>query len=436
MRRACVLLLTWFAVLGVVEEKAAAKTHPLRPSTHVGTTYSFGLRALHGDATDVVSGRVMVGTSRRRTLSRTTLRKAIRRGTLTVRVRRVKGRRVRLMVRVDDRHPSSPPRLAAAGGAGAATLSWGPARDDVGVTAYRIARDGTTVATLPGSTRSWSDSGLQVGRTYRYTARAVDRVGKRSRPATTTVTVTAAAVVQPPGGAAAPSPSGQAIPAGDLPGWQLTFSDDFTTNVPLGRFPSAVSSRWQTYDEGAADTSGIGSHSPSRVLSVHDGVLDWFLHSEGGRPLVAAALPRMAAQRYGRYAVRFRSDPLLDYKAAWLLWPNSGVWPRDGEIDFPEGGFAGTFCAFAHHQGATTGSDQDAFCNLATFADWHTAIIEWTAGEVRFILDGQVVGVSTDRVPNTAMNWVLQSETAGAPAPSPALQGHVTIDWVAAWRPA
>ena len=33
------------------------------------------------------------------------------------------------------------------------------------------------------------------------------------------------------------------------------------------------------------------------------------------------------------------------------------------------------------------------------------------------------------------MNWVLQSETAGAPAPSPSIQGHVTIDWVAAWRP-
>ena len=192
-------------------------------ATDVGTTYSFGLRALHGDATDVVSGRVMVGTSRRRTLSRATLRKAIRRGTLTVRVRRVKGRRVRLMVRVDDRRPSSPPQLASAGGAGAATLSWGRASDDVGVTAYRIARDGTTVATLPGAARSWSDSGLQVGRTYRYTARAVDRVGKRSLPATTTVTVTAAGAVQAPGGAAAPSPSGQAIPAADLPGWQLTF---------------------------------------------------------------------------------------------------------------------------------------------------------------------------------------------------------------------
>ena len=105
MRRACVLLLTWFAVLGVVEEKAAAKTHPLRPSTHVGTTYSFGLRALRGDATDVVSGRVIVGTSRRRTLAQGDARKAIRRGTLRC-ASDASGPPVRLMVRVDDRRPS------------------------------------------------------------------------------------------------------------------------------------------------------------------------------------------------------------------------------------------------------------------------------------------------------------------------------------------
>ncbi len=211
MRRACVLLLTWFAVLGVVEENAAAKTHRLRPSDHVGTTYSFGLRTLSRSARNVVSGRLMVGTSRRRTLSRTTLRRAIRRGRLTVRVRKVGSRRVRLFVRVDERRPSRPRGLAAAGGAANATLTWRRSSDDVGVTGYRIARDGTTVATAAGSARSWTDSGLQGGRSYRYTVRAVDRVGKRSRPASATVTVGASDAAQAPS-AAAPSPSGRPPP--------------------------------------------------------------------------------------------------------------------------------------------------------------------------------------------------------------------------------
>jgi len=36
-------------------------------------------------------------------------------------------------------------------------------------------------------------------------------------------------------------PSGQAMPVGNLPGWTQIFTDDFTTNVPLGSFPEAVS---------------------------------------------------------------------------------------------------------------------------------------------------------------------------------------------------
>ena len=38
------------------------------------------------------------------------------------------------------------------------------------------------------------------------------------------------------------------------------------------------------------------------------------------------------------------------YKVAWLLWPKSGVWPRDGEIDFPEADLIGTISAFMHRQ--------------------------------------------------------------------------------------
>jgi hypothetical protein len=34
--------------------------------------------------------------------------------------------------------------------------------------------------------------------------------------------------------------------------------------------------------------------------------------------------------------VRFKTDSMHGYKGAWLLWPASEVWPRDGEIDFPE----------------------------------------------------------------------------------------------------
>jgi beta-glucanase (GH16 family) len=222
------------------------------------------------------------------------------------------------------------------------------------------------------------------------------------------------------------------MPGGDLPGWRLRFADDFTTDVPTGAFPAAVASRWSAYQD-RADTSGRGLYAPDHVLSQHDGLLDWHMRTLQGQPMVSAALPmRGAAQSYGRYAVRFRSDPLPGYKVAWLLWP-TGSWPGDGEIDFPEGDLDSSFCGYVHHQGATSGTDQDAFCGLGVFSTWHTAVIEWSPGLVELILDGRVVGRTTDRVPSGPMFWVLQSETSLGAAPSPSTSGHILLDWAVMW---
>lgn len=240
----------------------------------------------------------------------------------------------------------------------------------------------------------------------------------------------------------APAPpsntSGVPMPTGNLPGWTMVFSDDFTTNVPLGSFPSAVSSKWSAYPSPWRDTSSKGMYAPEKTVSIANSMMDIWLHTENGVPLVAAPVPLLSGgndQLYGRYAVRFRADPIDGYKAAWLLWPQSNVWPRDGEIDFPEGELDGTIHAFMHRMNATQGSDQDAFPTNQGFNAWHTAVIEWTPSSVTFILDGTVIGRSTSRIPSTPMHWVLQTETSLTSAyPPPSIQGHVQIDWVAAWR--
>jgi hypothetical protein len=248
----------------------------------------------------------------------------------------------------------------------------------------------------------------------------------------------------PPGGGqvsapGAASPSGQPPPAGDLPGWHQVFLDDFNTPVPLGSFPAAVSNTWWAYPSTAHDTTGNGRYDPEKVVSIGGGIMNMFIHTEGGEHLVAAPVPKVTAspkygQLYGRYAVRFRADALPGYKTAWLLWPDSEHWPGDGEIDFPEANLDETIKGYVHHVGASSGSDQDAFSTSARYPDWHTAVIEWTPGKVVFTLDGQVIGQTTDRIPNSPMHWVLQTETAlTGPAPSNSTQGNVQIDWVAAW---
>ena len=129
---------------------------------------------------------------------------------------------------------------------------------------------------------------------------------------------------------------------------------------------------------------------PSKVLSVHNGVLDYFIHSENGKHEVAAPwLTGTQGMKYGRYSIRFRADSLPGYKTAWLLWPDSESWPNDGEVDFPEGNLAkgSTINAFAHY--ASSRGGQDAFPTKTSYAGWHTVTVEWVPGKITFVLDNK-----------------------------------------------
>ena len=243
-----------------------------------------------------------------------------------------------------------------------------------------------------------------------------------------------------PAAAVTSNASGQPMPVGDLPGWHQVFAEDFATPVPLGSFPGSVySGRWGVYQDGWTDNPGDGVYMPSRVDSVAGGALDYWFHTENGQHLIAASVPLLPGgqdQLYGRYAVRFRVDPIPGYKMSFLLWPQSETWPRDGEIDFPEGDFTGRFSAYTHHQGATSGGDQDAFeTGPMNDGGWHTAVTEWTPTAVRYTLDGALIGVSTASIPNTPMHWVLQTgRIAGEPV-ADTVAGHMQIDWATVYAP-
>lgn len=217
------------------------------------------------------------------------------------------------------------------------------------------------------------------------------------------------------------------------------FNDDFTTSVSRGDFPAAVSGTWTAYPDSWRDTSKHGVYSPD-IMSFHDSMMDIHLHTSDGKHKVAAPVPLIPdatmgnQQLYGRYAVRFRADAVAGYKTAWLLWPISETWPRDGEIDFPEGNLTNTINAFMHRQGATTGADQDIFRTDARYSEWHTAVIEWAPDGCEFFLDGVSIGKTTQRIPNTPMRWIIQTETAiDGTSPTDNAEGHVYLDWVAIW---
>jgi Glycosyl hydrolases family 16 len=238
--------------------------------------------------------------------------------------------------------------------------------------------------------------------------------------------------------------------------WRRIFADNFNGHaVPFGQSCGAPSAfpnntpRWDAYPwPWRAEPHG-GFYCPGRTTSIHDGVMDVWLHSAqiGGSSvdLVDAPLPVIPGhsnhngQLYGRYAIEFyepRSFPA--YHISWLLWPDSNTWPRDGEIDFPEADTSGAIDAFMHRQGGTDASSQDAYSSgVSIYGSWHTAVIEWLPTRCTFILDGKVIGNSTNpaTIPHTPMHVVLQFGRSAHASSGDGAQGHVYIDWIEVWQP-
>jgi hypothetical protein len=256
------------------------------------------------------------------------------------------------------------------------------------------------------------------------------------------------------------------MPVGNIPGWRQVFAEDFTEGkVPLGGFSGCSARgrslrshtcsglrhtryyhRWWAYPAGWSDGSG-GIYYPARVISLEHGVMNLYIHSATIRGttyhLVAAPVPLIpggvngGGLLYGRYVVRFRSSHLYGYKTAWLLWPDSGAWPRDGEIDFPEGDLGGAMNAFIHWQGPNSMPSSQGFKTKVTDSGWHTATIVWKPRLCRFILDGKVIGTAYRHIPKNPMHWVLQTQAAtDGTIASDATAGNVQIDWVAVYVPA
>jgi hypothetical protein len=277
--------------------------------------------------------------------------------------------------------------------------------------------------------------------------------------ATTATTAASPSSVKATATAASPSPaqtttttagpSGVSAPIGDISGWHQVFVDDFTINAPLGSWgtsdPSAVvytgdhGGNWVEYPDGWSSTYTNGSpgYQPGQVLSVDNGVLDFYLHNVNGVPSGANPSPVLASgssyQTYGRYTMRFRTDShaLRDYHIAWLLWPQDDANWQSAESDFPEADLGGTEVdSFAHFGGSGA---QDAFSASIDFTQWHTYTQEWGPGYRKYYLDGLLIGTSTSQVTSLPERFQLQTEPNGS---NDGDSGHLYVDWIAIYSPA
>lgn len=258
---------------------------------------------------------------------------------------------------------------------------------------------------------------------------------------------------------------GVAPPGNTIAGWNLIVQDGLDWTAALGTWPNDQESGstdppgtnpaingWKAYPNGWSDGMS-GTYSPSRGLSVHDSVLDMYLHTDVGTGAAIVNVPYIlvpgANAQNGlstmRAAVRWKSESAPGYHIAFLLWPNTedagtDTWPHCGEIDWPEANLGGsdTLTAFMHRYAGTSAGDQDTYDSgvVAGGTGWHESVTEFIAGtRCTFYLDGVKIGESLSRVPVSACRWVLQVTTTDAGPPDPGTAAHLYVDWVAVYGP-
>jgi hypothetical protein len=106
----------------------------------------------------------------------------------------------------DTTRPSAPGGLdATAASATRINLSWSASTDNVGVTGYRVLRDGAHIGTSTAT--SYADMALAADTSYTYRVTAVDAAGNVSLESTTASATTASAPPPPPAPSPSPPPS-------------------------------------------------------------------------------------------------------------------------------------------------------------------------------------------------------------------------------------
>ena len=232
------------------------------------------------------------------------------------------------------------------------------------------------------------------------------------------------------------SPSGVPVPVGDRPGWRQVWSDDFS-GTELGH-------GWGAYS-GAIPSMPLGVWDPSHVV-VRDGKLTLRGYREGSGFVTGGVMNTVGGQStYGKYEVRFRMNKGNGVKYVALLWPKSGIWPGDGEIDFVEDGGGDRSSATGTVIWSDNGKDKEQLQHevFSDFSQWHTLGVEWTPGKLVYTLDGHTWGaVESTNVPDGPMSLALQTEAGSCNQwmtcldSSTPMNVDMEIDWVSVWAQA
>ena len=350
--------------------------------------------------------------------------------------------------------PAPPTGLRAeAEGSDSIRVSWNAAPDASG---YNVYRDGSYRSTVRG-TESWTDSGLESGREYRYDVVTISTDPRYSRK----FSLNSDSVTARTGGggssdsqatvAAAPSDDGGG--SGGVPsGYRLVFSEEFDGG-------SIDSSKWNTsyrwgpnwtinneqqyyVDTTANPDFGVRpfEFGGGKLKIVADKTPSWLKGSANGKSYTSGVLTT-----YGKFKMKYG---YVEMRAK--MPKGQGLWPafwmlnhydngNEPEIDIMEflGREADTVYQVYHSRSGSSGTLEHEGPDFTS--GYHTFAVDWSPGKLVFYVDGKETNrYESGNVSNEDMyiivNLALGGSWGGEVDGSTPFPSRYSIDYIRAYQ--
>ena len=257
---------------------------------------------------------------------------------------------------------------------------------------------------------------------------------------------------------------------GTLPGWVLTWSDEFN-----GSDGSAVDSTKWVYDTGGGGwgnseleyyTSGTanavqqGGNLVITATTANASSYTCSYPSNGPCHYTSARLKTLGkfSQQYGRFEARIQMPEGQGiWPAFWMMGDNINTanWPACGEIDVMENiGKEPTINHGSIHMPASGSTSDDQLTGMYTLSGgaklgdaFHTYAIEWTSSQVTFYVDDMLYETQT-KAGATGRTWefdhpffillnvAVGGTWPGSPDSTTTFPQTMKVDWVRVYQPA
>lgn len=205
--------------------------------------------------------------------------------------------------------------------------------------------------------------------------------------------------------------------------WECTLAEDFTGSALNGDV-------WEPHTMAGTDNMCV-LDSP-RTVEVADGHLRLTVRAadtttvcparaDGTRAAYAAgwvSSHHRWSQQYGRFEARIRvqSASVRGLHEAFWLWPDvrhgaDEPWPASGEIDIMETyserpGLVVPFLHYGEDDGPVDGVNTAWSCPTSR-GEWHTYALEWSADELRILVDGETCLVNTEGAASFRKRFII-----------------------------